>query len=200
MTPHYILLQFPIPGPHEELYMALGDYLENFVDSITLLGSGLHSIADVHAAYAADTNEHKVIAIKVNPFKRVLMLWQYVVVGGTPYGLGNVDYSSYTDFNDFVAFYFSDKVPAIEGARINMSSFYFTDTLKPDYLLDFDTFPEDMGTIPEFAMDQATDFFHQQYIDTLNYGTFYNETSRLTVEQAYAADISKFGYKFEQQA
>jgi len=194
---HYTLLQFPIPGKHEALYRALHDKLENFVDSLTLLGAGLHSIADVAAAYEADkTSDHKIIAIKVNPFKRVLMLWQYVVIGGTPYGYGNVDYSEYKDFNDFVAYYFSDKVPAIEGAHINMSSFYFTETLKPDYLLDFDTFPNDIRTIPEFASDQDTDFFHDQYQATLNYRTFFNTASQATVEAAYAADIAKFGYTF----
>lgn len=193
----YTLLQFPIPGRHDELVNALHLHLDYCVQANILLNDGIHPITSVDSVFDLKNNsEAKTIAIKLNPYKRVVLWFKTVVEKGIIYGYGNIDYSSYKNFSDFVDYYLGDTIPENEGARLNMVDIYYSDGLEPDYLLEFDTLAEDIKKIPEFNNVEDTDYLAQDYQDSLDYKDYYDEHTKAKVEAAYARDFAKFGYTF----
>jgi hypothetical protein len=193
----YTLLQFPIPGRHTELINALHLHLDYCVEANVLLSDGIHPITGIDDVFdLKNNNEVKTIAIKLNPYKRIVLWFKYVVEKGIMYGYGNIDYSSYKKFSDFVDYYLSDAIPPEEGALLNMVDLYYADGLEPNYLLEFDTLATDIKQIPEFANVENTDYLAQDYQDSLDYKSYYDDSTKAKVEAAYAKDFAKFGYTF----
>jgi len=200
---HYTLMQLVVPEPYKNKFVrACADKLEYFIDAKTILGSGVHSLADVDAIFdLGNSEEFKTIAIKVNPFKRVVLDFLSINLNlGVEMNDTRLDYyrqfDDVTDFNKFVEYHFSEENPD-KTPLLNTSAFYFTDTLSVDYLLEFDTFATDVKAIPEFSAETDTDYMKNAQDDTATYRTRYNQASIDKVTEVYAADLAKYGYTFE---
>jgi hypothetical protein len=199
---HYTLMQIAIPEPYKNKFLrACSDKLEYFIDAKTILGPGTHSLAEVDAVFdLSSSEEFKTIAVKINPFKRVVLDFLAIKLN---LSLGtNDDRLAYyaalpdmDDFNKFVEAHFADANPD-KSPLINSSPYYFTDTLSVDYLLEFDIFADDVKRIPEFKDEPDTDYMKTAQDDTKDYKSMYSPASVSKVTEVYAVDLAKYGYTF----
>jgi hypothetical protein len=198
---HYTLLQDAIPSVFNiDFLQACSQKLEYFIDTKTLLGGeDVHSITVIDEIFdLSNSEEFKTIAIKVNPFKRVVL--HYLAYNNYPpeeYSDSEY-YTQFTDnadFDKFVEHYFSPD--NLEGPLLNSCDFYFTDNLSVTYLLEFDTFATDVRQIPEFSTVENTDYFHVAQDLSADYRSYYTTQATIDkVAQVYAKDLAKYGYTF----
>jgi len=189
---HYILLQFPIPEVQEDLNLGFERAFQNWDTTLDIFGHGLHNVEKVKTRYP----DAKIIAVKVNPFKRIALHYKHVVERGERWGRAQVDYSSFRTMDAFLEYYYSDMIPPIEGARLNQTDFYFSGGHEPDYLIEFDNFAEEIKQIPEFSNSDHTDFLQAKYQESLDYRNYYTNSAQNLVKEVYASDFERFGYTF----
>jgi len=199
---HYTLMQLAIPEPYKNKFVqACETKLEYFIDARTILGDGVHSIADIDAIFdLGSSEEFKTIAVKINPFKRVVLDFLSINLKvTTEINDSRLDYyrefTDINDFNKFVEYHFAEANPD-KTPYLNTSDYYFTDTLSVDYLLEFDTFTTDIKEIPEFSTETDVDYFKTAREETADYKSLYNEASIAIVTDAYKNDLFKYGYSF----
>jgi hypothetical protein len=195
-------MQLAIPEPFKNKFVqACETKLEYFIDARTILGSGVHSIADIDAIFdLGSSEEFKTIAVKINPFKRVVLDFLSINLKlNTELNDERLEYyrqfTDLNDFNRFVEHHFAEANPD-KSPYLNTSDYYFTDTLSVDYLLEFDTFATDIKEIPEFSKETDVDYFKTAREETSGYAALYNQASIDTVTKVYEHDLFKYGYSF----
>jgi hypothetical protein len=198
---HYTLMQDAIPSVFNiDFLQACSQKLEYFIDTKTLLGGeAIHPINEIDEIFdLSNSEEFKTIAVKINPFKRVVL--HYFAYNNYPaeeYSDSEY-YTQFTDtddFDKFVEHYFSPD--NLEGPLVNSSDYYFTDKLSVTYLLEFDTFATDIKQIPEFSTVENTDYFHVAQDLSADYRSYYTTQATIDkVAQVYAKDLAKYGYTF----
>jgi hypothetical protein len=194
------MLQSAIPNTYLRDFMqACNTKLEYFIDSETLLGENkIHHIGDIDAVFDLNgSEEFKTFAIKINPFKRMVLFYHDKVMSfDTIHPLDNVDYRPYKhDFPAFVEFFLSDAAAKPELNRKNSHAMYDNGIVKVNYMIEFDSFLSDLKEIPEFATE-TVNYMLKAWQDVANYQELYDEATKAKVAEVFADDIRTYGYEF----
>lgn len=206
MMTHYTLLQYAIPREYMlHFVQACNTHLEYFVSADDLLGEqDNHPITEVHEIFDLTSNEFKTIAVRINPFKRMVLFYKSktnsVLDAQWKTGPNYVDYTGCKSLTEFLDLYLSPENPNYGSQNaVNTAPFYeSTDSnLAVSYLLDFDNFNVDVRTIPEFATVDNVDYLSEAHAACEGYKVLYTEADKLKVAEIFAVDIATWNYTFE---
>jgi hypothetical protein len=205
MMTHYTLLQTAIPREYLLPFVqACSTHLEYFVTSDDLLGDQvIHPITEIHEIFDLTSNEFKTIAVRINPYKRVVLHYlksmNPAVDTERKAGPNYVDYTGCKNLTEFVDLYLSPTNPTYATQNsLNAAPFYTSGDgkLTVSYLLDFDTFNTDVRTIPEFATVEDVDYLAVAHEACAGYKELYTDAAKLKVAEVFAVDIATWNYTF----
>jgi hypothetical protein len=203
---HYTLMQYAIPREYMLPFIQeCNTRLEYFVTADDLLGEqDSHPITEIHEVFDLTTEEFKTIAVRINPYKRVVLFYKSktnpildVQWKSDP---NYVDYTACKTFTEFLDLYLSPENPNFGSQNsVNTAPFFMSaeKSLAVSYLLDFDTFNIDVKTIPEFATVDNVDYLAEAHAACEGYQALYSDADKLKVADIFAVDIATWNYKFE---
>jgi hypothetical protein len=191
-------MQNALPKDYLKLFiMACAGKMEYFINVEDLLGdTQVHLITDLNEIFDLTSDEFKTIAIKINPYKRIALFYQYYLTCDV-----DPDYTNYTEcatLTEFLDIYFSTSNPTyLTENSVNASLVYSVGNLNISYLLDFDTFNTDIKTIPEFANTTDENYLAECYSKLEGWKELYTEADKARVAEIFATDIATWNYTFD---
>ena len=180
--------------------------IDYFITSETLLGKNkIHTLNDIDEVFdLRDNPEFKTIGVRINPYKRMVLYYKNktdpVLDFGWKENPNYVDYTGCKTFSEFLELFLDPEninYNAYTCNALNIAPYVKTgdDRLAIDYLLEFDTFDDDIKAIPAFAGD-TNSYLAEAHAACEGYESLYTESDKLKVAEVFALDIATFGYKF----
>lgn len=204
---HYTLMQIVIPKAFVQKFThACQTTIDYFITSETLLGKNkIHTLNDLDEVFDLKNNpEFKTIGVRINPYKRMVLYYKNktdpVLDQGWKDNPNYVDYTGCKTFSKFLELFLDPSninYNAYTCNALNIAPYVKTTDgkLSINYLLDFDTFTDDIKAIPEFA-DTTVDYLFEAHAACEGYESLYTESDKAKVAKVFALDIATFDYKF----
>jgi hypothetical protein len=176
---------------------ACNDKLNYFITADELLGyDDAHPISELNEIFDLSLPEFKTMAIKINPYKRIALFYDYYVSR-----IPDPDYTNYTEcttLTEFLDIYLNTNNPTyLTENSVNASLIYISGNITVSYLLDFDTFNTDVKTIPEFQ-NVTEDYLTEAYakLEGDGWKELYTDADKARVAEVFAKDIVTWNYTF----
>ena len=192
-TNYYFYLCSPVPGAllwnekfstfiNRNLSVITAKELSFDNDKIIFSMADLDELLDLK-----DTPELKIFAVKVNPYKRMVLFYLN--------DKSKENYSDCFDFKDYVKKHISQKNTYDARNTLNLVEL-FTNGIRPDYIIEFDNIEADFKQIPELnSVDIIPGLDHLKGMCD-DYRSFYDQETLEIVTEIFKKDIEYFGYKF----
>lgn len=191
-------MQSAMPRDYLKLFIvACAGKMEYFITVEDLLGfDKAYSISELNEIFDLTSEEFKTIVIKINPYKRMALFYQYYIT--CQVDPDYTDYTGCTTLTEFLDIYLSEANPTyLTENSVNASVIYSVGNLSISYLLDFDTFNTDVKNIPEFQNVTDVNYLAEAYGKLEGWKELYTEADKARVAEVFATDIATWNYTFD---
>lgn len=197
-TNYYLFLPSPIPSDAEWAQTMI-QFISNKINAVftnVFDDTGKPMTMDqVDELFDLKTTpDLKVIAITINPFKRLVMFYHINRKYDFHY-IDKVNYSACTTFKEFVQLYTSKDNLGYHNNVVCLANI-FTENNKPHYIFEFDNLENDFMALPELVDVSEIPGITDAKELVENYRNYYDDETKNLVAELYKADIEYFGYEF----